>query len=90
MPAGTGGAIYSTYFSLEALAARPSFAGGDLSTPHVLRSALSARAFKSELILFTFDFCAVQDALNLVLVLRQAGFEHVRREIFESHAFRFA
>lgn len=66
----------SDYLSTDAVARQPRFAGGDLTRPDVLRDALASRVFKNELILFVFDFCAVQEAINLVLMLRRAGFEH--------------
>jgi hypothetical protein len=65
----------SAWFSAN-VSLGPVNAGGDLSDPAVLQSVLRTRAFHNELILFAFDFCAVADALNLVMLLRHAGFEH--------------
>lgn len=66
----------SAYFSIEQLSSRAPPPSGNLSDPRILRLALSSRVFRRELILLTFDFCAVSDALNVVLLLRHAGFEH--------------
>ena len=66
----------SAYFSAAALAARPLARDGDLSDPAVLRAAIAARSFRGELILLAYDFCAVADALNAILLLRHGGFEH--------------
>ena len=63
----------SRYFSLSALKRT---GRGDLATAAALRDAVAARCFRNELILFAFDFCAVNDALSLVIQLRRVGFEH--------------
>ena len=48
----------------------------DLSNPEAFKAALRTRSYKNELILFSFDFCGVSEALSLVLTLRAASFEH--------------
>ena len=44
--------------------------------PSALNAAVRKRAFRGELILFSFDFCGISEALSLVLTLRRIGFEH--------------
>ena len=66
----------SAYASSDALRRRPPHPGGDISDPAVLQSALQARAYRGEIILFAFNFCAISDALALVATLRRASFEH--------------
>ena len=48
----------------------------DVAQPGALAAALRARAFRGELILFSFDFCGISEALSLLLTLRRIGFEH--------------
>ncbi len=69
-------AFGSAYASASALASRPPLAIANLTEPGSLEAAIAARSFRNELILFSFDFCGISEALSLVLTLRQAGFEH--------------
>ena len=48
----------------------------DLSSRAALTTALRTRVFKNELILFSFDFCGLSEALSVILALRAASFEH--------------
>ena len=64
------------YASAAALRLRTPHSGGDIAQPGVLQAALQARAFRGEIILFAFNFCAISDALALIATLRRASFEH--------------
>ena len=66
----------SSFASVDALH-RTNFSG-DVSVPGVLQQALRLRVHRGELILFTFDYCDVPLALNLVLHLRR----HLQLEHF--------
>lgn len=66
----------SPFSSSSTLNGRPIPPTGDLAVPNVMRTAVHARAFKGELILFSFDFCGISEALSFVLSLRLASFEH--------------
>ena len=71
----------SPYASFSALGGRTWAASTDLTPNSILDAEFLAktvreRAFRNELILFTFDFCALSEALSLILMLRRAGFEH--------------
>ena len=44
--------------------------------PTITAATVRSRAFKNELILFSFDFCGIGEALALILSLRRVGFEH--------------
>ena len=68
--------VYRSINTTDWAAGAANVASGDLDRPDVLAAALAARAFRGEVILFTFDVCAVSDALNTILLLRNAGFEH--------------
>ena len=66
----------SPYASSYAMGGRPALPIADLAAPGVLETALHRRSYLGELILFSFDFCGIAEALSLVLSLRRAGFEH--------------
>ena len=67
----------SAYTSAAAIAARgPVPSPSDLSHPGQLEAAVASRAYRGELILFSFDFCGIGEALSLIMNLRGAGFEH--------------
>jgi hypothetical protein len=48
----------------------------DLADPNALERVARARAYRGELILFSFDFCGISEALSLIISLRRASFEH--------------
>lgn len=66
----------SRFNSAAALARQSPFAVVDLSDPTALHAAVLNRAFEGELILFSFDFCGISEALSCVVSLRLVGFEH--------------
>ena len=61
---------------LPASAAAPPYVDLSHLAPSALDATVRARAFRGELILFSFDFCGISEALALVLELRRVGFEH--------------
>ena len=66
----------SPFASASALAGSSLLPPADLSAPGALRAAARARSYKSELILFSFDFCGIAEAISLVVNLRRSSFEH--------------
>ena len=48
----------------------------DLSRPGAFAEVVRSRSFRKELVLFSFDFCGVSEALSIILILRAASFEH--------------
>ena len=66
--------LRSAYFSTPHLAS--AIRSGDLNASTTLESVVRTRAYRGELILFAFDFCAIAEALNLIVHLRALGFEH--------------
>ena len=48
----------------------------DLALPGALSAAIASRAFRGEMILFSFDFCGISGALSLLIHLRSISFEH--------------
>lgn len=48
----------------------------DLADEDALERVARARSYRGELILFSFDFCGIAEALSLILSLRRASFEH--------------
>jgi len=67
-------ALSSASALLVSSAAAPPHA--DLAQPGRLASALRSRTYRGELILFSFDFCGIGEALSMALTLRSIGFEH--------------
>ena len=63
----------SPYASSYAMGGRSALPIADLAAPGVLETALHRRSYLGELILFSFDFCGIAEALSLVL---QLFFEH--------------
>ena len=66
----------SPYASSHAIALGSAPATTDLADPQSLARVARARSYHGELILFSFDFCGIAEALSLVLSLRRASFEH--------------
>jgi len=67
--------LHSSYYSLGKLSSAPA-ASHDVSGEAALAAAVHERSFKGELIVFSFNFCAIPEAINAALMLRQAGFAH--------------
>ena len=66
----------SAYASSSTLLNKQWLPSQDIAKPQALEAAVRARAFRGELILFSFDFCGISEALSLILTMRGVGFEH--------------